>query len=41
MLDTVQRTVKSLYQLYDEETKTEKLNGVAMITQQSFPSCLI
>lgn len=41
MLDAVQRTVESLYQLYDEETKTEKLNGVAMITLQSFPSCLI
>lgn len=32
MLDTVPRVVESLNQLYDEETKTEKLNDVAMIT---------
>lgn len=41
MLDTVPRAVESLYQLYDEETKTEKLNDVAMITQQGYPSRLI
>lgn len=41
MLDTVPRVVESLNQLYDEETKTEKLNDVAMITQQGYSSCLI